>query len=266
MLLLSRLTLPSRITTLLLQRLRNIDAVAAICSYESYETHSSASLPSSTAKPDSPPLHPPRAHIIATRIPPVRTFPAHPVAATSPLCIRHCAVGEPCGQTRGLGVNPALFSRTDADKDAENEAAGRVSSARARSSALRPMRGGLLLGVHMQWTTRTRTLGGIAHPPCSRSPTSLVPLPSSPLRAALFSEPYGDDTDTSRSTTSHLACGLPFTPRCVWTGTEYGPAPTTYDNAHSQPQLREGCGHGGRAVACALMSMGMERALPELEL
>jgi hypothetical protein len=177
-----------------------------------------------------------------------------------------------CADLEQIKRVPAVFSRTDADKDAENEAAGRVSSARSRSSALRPMRGGLLLGVHMQWTTCTRILGGLEEDseqelilsrslPLTlvkhRSPSllalthlahSLPPL--SPLHAALPSELYGDDTDASRSTASHLACGLPFTPRCVWTGTGYGPAPTTYDDAHWQSQSQEMRTRRTRCRAC----------------
>ncbi|KAJ7814650.1 hypothetical protein B0H13DRAFT_2381588 [Mycena leptocephala] len=116
--------------------------------------------------------------------------------------------------------------------DAEN-ATGRVSSARARSSALRPACGGLLLGIAAPHARETSlTLLARAHP--SRS---LAPLPSSPLCAALFSGPYGDDTDASRSTTSHLACGL-LLPRVAyglgWDTDPHRPLTTTRTGKRSR--------------------------------
>jgi hypothetical protein len=179
----------------------------------------------------------------------------------------------------GLGADPALCSRTDTDKDAGNNLHARVprlchrcAEAFCLACACSGRRAPAPLVVWRK--TKSKSLShrdrcpspreaSLTHLARAHPPRSLAPLPSSPLRAALISEPYGDDTDASRSATSYLACGLPFIPRCVWTGTEYGPAPTTYDDAHSQS---ERYGHGGRAVACASMSTGMERVLPELEL
>ncbi|KAJ7842297.1 hypothetical protein B0H13DRAFT_2413868 [Mycena leptocephala] len=147
----------------------------------------------------------------------------------------------------------ALFSRTDADKDTERSGwavlctlaflgfatdAQRPSARRAH--AVDDAHPSLPLTLVKHRSPSLLALTHLAH--------SLPPL--SPLHAALPSELYGDDTDASRSTASHLACGLPFTPRCVWTGTGYGPAPTTYDDAHWQSQSQEMRTRRTRCRAC----------------
>jgi hypothetical protein len=173
------------------------------------------SAPSSTVRPNSPdpPPSTPRCSL-----PSRAHISAHPVAATSPLPTRHCAVGEPRGETLGLGADPGLFLRADADEDAENKAAGRVPLRTripllcdrcAEAFCLACACSGRRAPAPLVWRkTKSKSLSYRDRSP-SRSPSfhahplrSLAPLPSSPLRAALFSEPYGDDTDASRSTTS----------------------------------------------------------------
>ncbi|KAJ7858579.1 hypothetical protein B0H13DRAFT_2356434 [Mycena leptocephala] len=107
------------------------------------------------------------------------------------------------------------FSRTDADRDAEN-ATGRVSSARSRSSALRPACGGLLLGVSLPLTLvkhRSPSLLALTHLAHSLpSPPRLCVRPYFPGHMATTPVPRGARHHTS------LAVSLYPALRMDWDG------------------------------------------------
>jgi hypothetical protein len=102
--------------------------------------------------------HPPRLR-------PLRPMPlssTHPAALASLPCAPFPRIWWPlppsfaladCAELELIKQFPALFRRADADKDTQNKAAG-LSSACSHSPALRPMCGGLLLGVRMRRTKR----------------------------------------------------------------------------------------------------------------